>query len=77
MKASANYIEGFNRGYIIRRNHPLLMKNLVKGATGKSQFLDGLKAGGKQFEKEVNLKMKKYKEQKIPHGKKKGQGMTL
>ena len=64
MDASTDYLRGFNNGYIIRKNHPLLMKDLAQGATGSSDYLKGLKAGGKQYEKEMNVKMDEFNQQR-------------
>ena len=77
MEQSTSYIRGFNQGYQLRRNHPLLMKSLIKGATGKSEFLDGLKAGGKQYEKEMGVKMKGFQQEKLTSKKKKDQGLQM
>ena len=63
MELSNEYVQGFNNGYIIRKNHPLLMKNLVQGSKGNSQYLEGLKAGAKQYEKEINVKMRNLKQE--------------
>ncbi len=76
MDASTDYLRGFNNGYIIRKNHPLLMKDLAKGATGNSEYLKGLKAGGKQYEKEMDVKMEKFNQQRSSE-RKKGRGMEL
>lgn len=77
MEQSTSYIRGFNQGYQLRKNHPLLMKSLVKGATGKSEFLDGLKAGGIQYEKEMGVKMKEFKQENISIQKGKDKGLNL
>ena len=77
MDTSNNFIKGFNSGYIIRKNHPLLMKNLAKGATGNSEYLKGLKAGSKQYEKEMNLKLKQFKQKRVVTEKKKDPGMEM
>ena len=52
------------------------MKNLAKGATGSSEYLKGLKAGGKQYEKEMNVKMEEFNQQRSSE-RKKGRGMEL
>ncbi|MDA0195865.1 MAG: hypothetical protein O2951_12600 [Bacteroidetes bacterium] len=76
MDLSTSYARGFNKGYLIRKNH-LLMKSLVNGATGDSQFLDGLKDGGKQYDREVNLKITQLKKEKIITHVKKDQGLEM
>ena len=57
------YVKGFNNGYLIRKNHPVLAKNLFSGATGKSEYLDGLKAGGQEYEKEWAKNLEEMKHQ--------------
>ena len=51
MEVSEEYVKGFNSGYLIRKNHPLLAKNLVSGTSGESEYLEGLKAGSQEYEK--------------------------
>ncbi len=52
MGVSEEYVKGFNNGYLIRKNHPVLAKTLLNGASGTSEYLDGLKAGSQECEKE-------------------------
>ena len=77
MELSKDYIRGFNSGYIIRKNHPLLMKNLVRGAKGNSQYLDGLKTGSNQYEKEMEVKLKQFNQQRAGSEKKKDREMGM
>ena len=62
MEISYDYLKGFNYGYIIRKELPKMGKLLMDGAKGNSQFLDGLKAGAKQYEKEMEIKINKFKQ---------------
>ncbi len=34
MEVSEEYVKGFNNGYLIRKNHPVLAKTLLNGASG-------------------------------------------
>ena len=77
MELSNEYVQGFNNGYIIRKNHPLLMKNLVKGSKGNSQYLEGLKAGAKQLEKELNVKMQRFESERKSIKKSKDQNIEF
>ena len=77
MELSKEYVQGFNNGYIIRKNHPLLMKNLVKGSKGNSQYLQGLRVGGQQYEKEVNVKIRNLKQEQSINKKKKDKGLGM
>ena len=63
MEVSEEYVKGFNNGYLIRKNHPVLAKNLVNGASGKSEYLDGLKAGSQEYEKEWAKNLEEMKQQ--------------
>ena len=77
MELTNKYITGFNSGYIIRKNHPLLMKNLIKGSKGNSQYLQGLRAGGQQYEKEINVKIRNLKQELSINKKKKDRGIEM
>ncbi len=63
MEPSKDYIKGFNSGYIIRKNHPIIIKELEKGAKGNSPYLEGLKAGARQYVKELEMKLKAFKKE--------------
>jgi len=78
MEVSEEYVKGFNNGYLIRKNHPVLAKNLLSGANGKSEYLEGLKAGSNEYEKEWAKNLEEMKQQQMEE-KKKGtdQGMEL
>ncbi len=77
MEISADYINGFNRGYLIRKELPVLGKQLINGAKGNSQYLEGLKAGAKQYEKEMEIKLKLIKQEKIKVKEKKNRAIEL
>jgi len=53
------------------------MKNLAKGATGSSEYLKGLKSGGKQYEKEMDVKIRELNAQKRITKKKQDRGLEL
>jgi len=77
MELSNEYVQGFNNGYIIRKNHPLLMKTLTKGIKENSEYVEGLKAGGSQYESEMKLMMSKFKQVRITAHKKKKPGLEF
>jgi len=70
MDVSEEYVKGFNNGYLIRKSHPVLAKNLMSGASGKSEYLDGLKAGGLEYEKEWAKNLEEMKLQQVEEKKK-------
>jgi len=47
------YTEGFNRGYVIRQYEPELMKTLLDGLQGESDYTNGLKDGAAQYEMDL------------------------
>ncbi len=55
------------------------MKNLIKGSKGNSQYLEGLKAGGRQFEKEMEGRIMTLKESQSKNKKfrEKGKGFEM
>lgn len=76
MEATKEYLKGFNNGYTIRKNHPLLMKNLIKGVKGNTEYLRGLEEGSKQYEIEMNMKINRYKKARSAQ-EKKDRGMEM
>ncbi|XOV91519.1 MAG: hypothetical protein ACFHWX_15055 [Bacteroidota bacterium] len=62
MEVSKDYLKGFNSGYIVRKNHPLLIKKLLNGVKGNSELVQGLKAGVFQFEKEIAININQFKQ---------------
>ena len=70
MEVSKEYVKGFNNGYLIRKNHPVLAKNLLDGASGQSEYLEGLKAGGQEYEKEWAKNLEEMKKQQVEEKKK-------
>lgn len=72
MEQSKDFIRGFNSGYTIRKNHPLLMKNMLKGAKGNSELLEGIKAGGNQYEQEINKLIERQNKPRMEKGSNKG-----
>tara|TARA_B100000941_G_scaffold192516_1_gene139320 strand:- start:421642 stop:421875 length:234 start_codon:yes stop_codon:yes gene_type:complete len=77
MEVSKDYIKGFNSGYIVRKNHPLLMKKLLKGVKGNSELVQGLKAGVSQFEKEVAININQFKQGTRSKGQSKGSNLEF
>ena len=65
MDVSEEYVKGFNNGYLLRKNHPVLAKSLLRGASGKSEYLDGLKDGGQEYEKEWAKNLEEMKQQQV------------
>jgi hypothetical protein len=65
MELSDQYIKGFNSGYILRINHPVLAKNIINGSRGKSQYLKGLKDGVKQYEIDLGPKLKAFQKERM------------
>jgi hypothetical protein len=53
-KVSKGYIIGFNHGYILAKNDPTLLENAIK-ERGDNDYLKGLDAGKKQYEKERKI----------------------
>jgi len=47
------YSQGFNSGYFLQKNSPDLLKTLLDGSTGESDYLMGLSEGKKQHEMEL------------------------
>lgn len=77
MDISKEFVKGFNNGYLIRKHHPVLAKNLLSGASGKSEYLEGLKAGGQEYEKEWTKNLEEMKKQQVEEKKEKDRGMEM
>ncbi|MEQ8924333.1 MAG: hypothetical protein RLO81_00895 [Fulvivirga sp.] len=77
MEVSKDYLKGFNSGYIVRKNHPLLMKKLLNGVKGNSELVQGLKAGVSQFEKEVAININQFKQGTRSKGHSKGSNLEF
>ncbi len=75
MEVSKDYLKGFNSGYMVRKNHPLLMKKLLNGVKGNSELVQGLMAGVSQFEKEVAININQFKQGE--RSKSQGKGSNL
>jgi hypothetical protein len=52
------YIKGFNAGYLMQEKDPDLFKKLNENLSLKSEFIEGMKAGGEQYIKEATTKLK-------------------
>ena len=78
MEVSEEYVKGFNNGYLIRKNHPVLAKSLVSGASGESEYLEGLKAGSQEYEKEWAKNLEEMKLRQVEEKEKgKDRGMEM
>ena len=53
------------------------MKSLINGTSGNSQYLQGLKAGGQQYEKEMIVKIRNLKQEPSVTKNKKDRGMEM
>ncbi len=63
MEPSQKYIEGFNSGYIIRKESPELAKKLIGSLKEQDDYIQGLKDGKQQFEKELDKEIHRWAEQ--------------
>ena len=77
MDSLEEYVKGFNNGYLIRKNNPVLAKTLLDGATGKSEYLQGLKEGNQEYEKEWAKELEDMKEQQMQEKREKDRGMEI
>jgi hypothetical protein len=59
------YIKGFNHGYVMAQHEPELLAQLLN-ATPQTDYLEGMKDGKKQHEKE---QAKEMLHQKMKHSK--------
>lgn len=50
------FIKGFNHGYTLQEQEPELLAKILKSPASKSDYLDGIKEGQKQYEREKLLK---------------------
>ena len=71
------YIKGFNNGYLLRKHLPMLVKELEDGIKGKSPYLSGLKAGSKEYEKELDQKLERMQQSRQVDQRSKEQGLGL
>ncbi len=77
MEIPDEYLKGFNSGYLLRKHQPILAKELTKGLKGKSPYISGLKAGGKEYEKELDQKLERMKQSKQVEQRSKGRGLSM
>lgn len=60
-----NLTDGFNSGYYLAKEKPELLKTLLNGVTGNSDYLDGLKAGQNEYmQEEYARRMNEHMNQK-------------
>ena len=78
MEVSKEYSIGLKNGYFLRKTHPVLTKSLLSEARGRSDYLEGLKAGSQEFERESAKYLEEIKQQKSEVKKKRmGSGYEL
>jgi len=75
MEISKEYVKGFNNGYLLRKHQPMLMKDLEQGIKGGSPYVQGLKDGNVEYEKELNRKLEMN--QQKSHSKDRGKHFGL
>ena len=63
MEESEKYIKGFNSGYTLRQHSPKLAKELIDLLKEQSDYIQGLKDGKEQFEKEMDKEIHRWAEQ--------------
>lgn len=63
MEESEKYIKGFNSGYTLRQHSPKLAKELIDLLKEQSDYIQGLKDGKLQFEKELDKEIYRWAEQ--------------
>ncbi len=76
MGMSKEYIKGFNSGYLLRKHKPILMKELENGIRAISPYSKGLLDGNKEYEIELDLKLRTKLDQKL-NGNRRDKGFTL
>jgi len=77
MEISKEYVKGFNNGYLLRKHQPMLMKNLEQGIKGDSPYVQGLKDGNVEYEKELNQKLEKVQQKSQEKDRDKGLGLGM
>ncbi|WP_417591384.1 hypothetical protein [Owenweeksia hongkongensis] len=63
MEPSEKYIDGFNSGYVIRKESPELAKKLIDTLKEQDDYIQGLKDGKLQFERELDKEIHRWAEQ--------------
>ena len=63
MEESEKYIKGFNSGYTLRQHSSKLAKELIDLLKEQSDYIQGLKDGKEQFEKEMDKEIHRWIEQ--------------
>lgn len=72
-KVSETYVKGFNDGYIISKQEPELMGQLLKSDIPDHEYKQALEAGGRQNQKEILINQ--MKQQTQSKDKSKGRGL--
>lgn len=63
MEPTKEYLEGFNNGYILRAHSPELAQVMVQTLRGNTDYVQGMKDGSVQFEKEMDNEIFRWAEQ--------------
>jgi len=77
MEISREYVKGFNNGYLLRKHQPMLMKDLEQGIKGDSPYVQGLKDGNGEYEKELNRKLELNQQKSKIKSRDKDRGLGL
>ncbi|MFM2226178.1 MAG: hypothetical protein RJA07_2380 [Bacteroidota bacterium] len=51
---NTNYTDGFNKGYLLSKHRPELLKSILPTLKPENNFLEGLISGSKEHELEQN-----------------------
>lgn len=63
MEATKDYIKGFNNGYLLSHHAADLADTVIDKLEGKEDYLQGLKDGKQQYEKELDKELSRWAEQ--------------
>ncbi len=77
MEIPDEYLKGFNSGYLLRKHHPMLAKELTIGIKGKSPYVKGFEAGSKEYERELDQKLERMQQSREVGQRSEGQGLDL
>ena len=62
------YKKGFNAGYLLSKNEPELLKQLLSNPNNQNEYFEGLVLGQKQFDREQLLAQVKQSQQSKEKG---------
>lgn len=63
MEATKNYVKGFNNGYLLSHHAADLADTVIDRLEGTEDYLQGLKDGKQQYEKELDKELSRWAEQ--------------